>query len=157
MTSLKLCSYADVTGFTFSKIHLYILSHILYNYWLQWGFINPKQIFTKASRPPGGSTLIFSIYIGWADFLGGQNFLFQYFLGFSAKFTNFLCCRFLWIFFGVISNFNYFYGLFTKINNCYLCFLVNLSLYTSQLLLNMMGKVHFILLHFILTLYFFLL
>ena len=36
-------------------------------------------------HPPGGGTLKFSVYIGEAVFLGGQNFEFPYFWGFQKN------------------------------------------------------------------------
>ena len=48
-----------------------------------------KEGLTKPLSSPqgggGGGTLKFSVYIGEADFFGGQNFEFPYFLGFSEK------------------------------------------------------------------------
>ena len=62
------------------------------------------------SNPQGG-TLIFSIYIGSADFLG-SNILISIFLGVFSKNDYVWGLEILYIYFYVSSNFYYFYGLF---------------------------------------------
>ena len=52
-----------------------------------------------APPPGGGGTLIFSYIRRLRSYLRGQNFDFQYFLGFSEKYI-FLGVMILWIFFG---------------------------------------------------------
>ena len=59
----------------------------------------------------GGGTLIFSINIGWADFLGSKLFI-SIIFGFSVKVTIFGGWRLLWIFLGVTSIFGNVYWLF---------------------------------------------
>ena len=75
----------------------------------------------KRRYSPRGCTLIFSIYIGWADFWGVEIFYFNIYFGFSTKTTLFLVGNFCGYFLGVTSKLDYFYGLLTKINYCYLC------------------------------------
>ena len=65
--------------------------------------------------PGGDGTLKFYVYIGEADLLGGQNFEFPYFWGFSEKIVLFFrVVIFLWIFFGVIPFLNYFFRVICK-------------------------------------------
>ena len=81
---------------------------------------------------PRGYSDIF--YIGWAFFFfffwgGGSKFSISIVLGSSTKIIIFwgvggFCGYFL----GVTSKFDYVFGLFTKINYCYLCYVMK---YTS--------------------------
>ena len=46
--------------------------------------LEPHPEAKNEIRGGGGGTMIYFIYIGWADFWG-RNFQFQYFVGFSTK------------------------------------------------------------------------
>ena len=69
----------------------------------------------------GEEALIFSIYIGWADFLESK-FSISIYFGVFNKNNYFLGWRFLWIFFGFTSKFDYFMGYLLK-STTFICVL----------------------------------
>ena len=75
--------------------------------------IPPKMKIFKHDYPPGGGgTLIFLHTRRLGLFFLGQNSEFQYFLGVFRKINIFWGMKILWIFLGVITKLSYFEGHF---------------------------------------------